>query len=275
MMDERENSKMGGDVLNLEDGKSQSVIRRRPQRGAATIDPGSRIRSLKCFDEVDRQIRSGVYIRQVARYIQLEAKELTDMSIDAVGFLVKQHRDWVEKETTEVDREREHQGQPGVDEDDPFYELRALQRKFRDMEERIDMEVKTERSLKKLFSTTHKEFLTLAQLGKMILSRKAALGELDTERGGKQQHIGSGQPGRIDMARVVEDPESRHKVLGFFEMMTDDPGFIEEILQEREGPKKKRRRRRKKKKAVQEGGQAGQKKVIKVKKKRRLKKDSE
>jgi len=84
--------------------------------------------------------------------------------------------------------------------------------------------------LSKLFSNTHKEYLTLNKVGEDILDRQEKLGLLNVERGGTRQRLGSGQPGRIDVANVVQDPEKRHRVLSFMETFIRNPNLMEDIV---------------------------------------------
>lgn len=188
-------------------------------------DPGSKIRSLKCFVEVDQRIRKGEFLRNVVHYIQDEMGELTKISPKALMYLLRQYKDYVFSDDAILD------GIPTREEDaeDPFYELHSLQRHYRAMENRINMEVETETALQKLFSTTHKEYMQLLKMGKEILDRKAKLGLLNRERGGQRQRVGSGQPGRLDIANIVANPESRQRVLSLIEAMVGDPKFLDSL----------------------------------------------
>lgn len=232
-------SDMDEGVTSLEDHRERSLsgddgatIRKRPpkRRAPSTRDPGSQVRRLECFPEVDQMIREGTYLRQVANFIHQDRGELTDLSLRAVIFMLRDYRDYVFSDDAVLDGEA---GSDRPDEDDPFYELYSMQKLYRAMEKRIEMETETERNLTKLFSTTHKEFLTAARLGETIMKRKEKLGLLRKERGGVRQRVGSGMPGRIDIAQVVANPESRQRVMGFVETLIQDPDLLDNLSQGR------------------------------------------
>ena len=193
--------------------------------GRRIQDPGSKIRSLKCFVEVDQMVRRGEFLRNVANYIQEEAGELKQVSPKALMFLLRQYKDYVYRDDSILDGEPRRQ----EDKEDPFYILHSMESKYRLMEGRIDMEVETETALQKLFSTTHKEFHGLLEFGEKILNRKEKLGLLNRERGGQRQRVGSGQPGRLDFASIVTNPESRQRVLSLVEAMVGDSKFLDSL----------------------------------------------
>jgi len=210
-------------------------------------DPG-KIRRLKCFAEVDRMIREGVFLRDVEDYIRSQG-EMEGVSRAAIRSMIRRHKKYVFSDDSVLDGDLNTNE---VDEDDPFYALYSLERKLRQMERRIDMEVQTEENLSKLFSTTHKEFLTHFRLAKGILDRRDKLGLLKKERGGTRQRVGSGTSGRVDVQDVISKPESRHKVLGLVEALMRDPELLDHIgddkkdVQKVKTPRPKRRKRRKK-----------------------------
>ena len=128
--------------------------------------------------------------------------------------------------------------------DNVFSELDGLCRMFRVMEERITMEVATEKNLNKLFSTTHKEVEAFARLGKDILTIKAKLGMLDVANISKAANL---LPGRTNVAEVVSDPAARHRIAGFVDALIGDPELLEDFSFDDDEKKPKKRKKRAKK----------------------------
>lgn len=227
----RKDDDMGSDITRLSEKRSEAqdkpVQRTYRKRIPA---PSMRLKQLECFEEVDRMVRAGEYSRTIASYIQEEAGEYLDATFDAVVRAIQRYRQSLDEVgvTTKINSD-------DVDEEDPFYELKMLEEKFQQQCKRIDMEVSTEQSLKKLFSTTHKEFEILNFMGGNILKLKKQLNLLssDTGRRGK----GKGHVGRLDIARIVESPESRHKVLSFVETMIENPDLMDDLLEAKDSIK--------------------------------------
>lgn len=270
---------MDGDITQIEerrrgqrgDPQLPGTTRVRPPRASKTVDPGGTIRGLDCFEEVDRMVRQGTFLRSIVNYIQIDCCELTELSDGAVLHLLKDYRERV----TSDDDLRPTPTSPAafdVDPTDPLFELAEMQRRFREIGERIDIEVSTERSLNKLFSTTHKEYLTMDKVAKGILDRKNELGILQTERGRRRQRHGSGHPGRIDVPRLAASPETRRKVLSFVEALMGDPDLMETIAKERKAPKKTTKKG--KKKVAKKKGKKAKKEAVK-KAEKKIKKSTE
>ena len=207
--------------------ESGTVKRQRPPR---TRDPGSRLRSLGCFKEVSQMVREGGYLRRIARYIQVECGELTELSDKAVMYMLHEYRDYIFSEDVISDTTPDA---GGVSED-PFRELHLMQQNMELVNERIQMEVATERQLNKLFSTTHKEFLTLQRLGDSILKKKKELNLLDQSRGGMRQRVGSGLPGKLDVVEEMANPASRQRILNFIDTVASDPTLMDTLMDESE-----------------------------------------
>lgn len=226
----------------------EELIRERPPatRRTRVRDPGSQIRRLACFDVVDQMVRQGKFLREIVSYIQGERGELTELSDRAVMFMVRDYKESLYSDDLGPD------GIPDPDKpdpDDPLYQLHSLERFYKILEERIEMEVTTEKNLTKLFSTTHKEFGRLQSLGVQIHKLKETMGLLRSERGGVRQRVGSGLPGRLDIPEIVTSPESRHKVMGLVEALIGDPELLSDLVDGSQKKQKtsrpKRRKRRK------------------------------
>ena len=216
---------MSSDVTQLSKKQSEAKKKASPRtyrrRSSSTT---MRLRKLKCFPEVEEMVKAGEYARTIAAFIQEEAGEYLEVSFDAVIRSVYRYRQSLDKGGIVT-----QPGQEDVDEDDPMFELKAMEDKFRIQSDRIDMEVATEKALKKLFSTTHKEFEIFNLMGKDILKLKKQLNLLNSDAGPRGKS--KGHVGRLDIARVVESPESRHKVLSFMETMIENPDLMDDLLE--------------------------------------------
>lgn len=236
-LDERRNSQTAG--LSL-DSTKRPPDKRRFRMG----DPNSAIRRLKCFSEVHDMICAGRFLREIIDFIHTEG-ELRELSRSAVRVMLQRYKSHVFSDNSVLDGDIKK----GVgDDDDPIRALHVLERSLRQMEERIDMEVAVEKQLSKLFSTTHYEYLAQLSIAREILKRRGDLGLLKKERGGIKQRVGSGTPGRIDVAQVIANPESRQKILGLVEALVKDPELLGRIpgrpsgIQGKKKNRKKRRR---------------------------------
>jgi len=267
MYREMDDSDMDEGVTKIEDLRQRSgvpgdgvVPQRPPRKRLVGRNPSFQLRSLKCFEDVDLMVKKGELIRSIVSFIQQDKTdsegnliegELKDMSSSAVWHLVNNYRKYLMSDDAVVDKATP---QDRPEEEDPFFELYKMQEHFKLMDQRIAMETATEKNLTKLFSTTHKEFLTAARLGDLIMMKKEKLGLLRKERGGVRQRVGSGAPGRLDLSEIVSNPESRQRVLGFVEALFGDPELLEEIggkkKEAEEKPKKVRSKREKRKRRI-------------------------
>lgn len=185
--------------------------------------PRTRLESLTCFPRVQEMVRAGLYTRKIAEFIQ-DMGEYNDVDLDTVIRAVRNYRKSLEDagSTDVVDDTNE-------DRDAALYELDVMRKFFHLHSERIEMEVETEKGLRKLFSTTHKEFEVLEKLGSRILQLKKDLKLMD-ERGGRRGGgIGESRIGRLDMAEVASNAESRQKVLGAVEMIMGDSDLLQDM----------------------------------------------
>lgn len=187
--------------------------------------PATKLRRLKCFVEVDKMVREGQYARTIARYIQGEAEEYLEVTEASLIGVVQRYKNGLESAGVKVGSE----GKEFDDEIDPYVELRVLEEMFQTQKGRIVMEVQTEQNLRKLFSTTHREFEVLNAMGTNILKLKKALNLIGSNMKKTRGRM-TIQAGRVDWARVVESPESRHKVLSFVEMMVDNPELMDDLV---------------------------------------------
>lgn len=185
----------------------------------------STIRNLKCFKELHKRlIEQGHPVKTTARWIQEERNELTDLPFETVAKFLYDYRESipatqrakplnlaVEKAVEEV-----HEG---------IEELQELHRLYKVQMQRIEIDFQTEKNIKKLLPTMSQEIRTARE----ILSASA---QLKMDLGLNERHLGT-----VDVettlladvaekyadspavAKVLDDGESRRKVLGLAERL--------------------------------------------------------
>jgi hypothetical protein len=223
----------GGEVISIGSGTEEKEIsvRRSPRKRSIPRDSTSRLRSLKCFTKVDELVRAGVFARTIAEHIQDESGEYMDVSFDAVVRAVRRYREQLENAGVRAAQEA---AGDKPDEADPMFELYELQRNYREMRSRIDMEVATEKQLNKLFSTTHKEFMVAKDILSTILEEKRKLGIIGKDMDKNQRRgVVDGVAGRLDYNTAISNPESRQKVLAVVEMLFNDPELMDSLVKDK------------------------------------------
>lgn len=184
-----------------------------------------KLRALGCFDEAYERICSGWPITQVARFIQDERREYTDISrkgleqqltefrksIPATHLVAKRFPDIFDKALERVEE--------GIDELEELAELYRIQKN------RIAIDYKTEKSIHKLLPSMTAEIREARQILESMSTLKMDLGinhrapknvdvsgtvELDAP-------ISVSQFGSERVQKVLDDPESRRRVAGVME----------------------------------------------------------
>lgn len=209
-------------------------------------DPGAQIRRLKCYPEVDQMVRQGSYVKDVVTYIHGEG-ELTHLSAEAVGHIVMRYKRHVFSDHMVEDSGDVIKKIGDLDKDNPASVVFALQEMYYLMMDRIRMESETEKTLNKLFSTTHKEFMTMTIVGRELLK---FMKEFDMMNSTTPLSQKSGSfPGGVDVGGVATNPnpESRQKLLGILGIVMNNPDMLSGMLDKvNEGEKKSNRPKRKK-----------------------------
>lgn len=216
--------------------KASVTTRVRPQRTSAVRDPETVLMRLECWPEVRKMLQEGVFLRAIIKHI----REKGEMEKLPDGTILSALRDQREKMLSD-DVEREVAPVHDLDPSNADGVLRELQRQFGSMARRIDMEVETERNLNKLFSGTHKEFIALNMLGDSLLKHYEKRGDTGRDADGRQR-IGSGSPGRVDVSRVIANPESRHRVMELVETIVGDDELLDDLISNGVGDTPKKRK---------------------------------
>jgi hypothetical protein len=183
-----------------------------------------RLRGLNCFEEVHKRILAGWALAAVAKYIQEDAKEYTDITRDRMVAMLGSYREslppgqLVSVRMPEVLHKAVSKIESGLD------ELAELEKLYKWQCERIEIDMATEKKLNKLFKGTGAEMY----IAMRILKNRA---ELKMDLGIDKRHIGqldvdthltadlSARYGREEVSKVINDPASRRKALNFAERL--------------------------------------------------------
>lgn len=199
----------------------------RPQ---SRVTGQSRIRNLKCFQEVYDRILDGWTLNEVAKFIQDIKKELTDLTPGALVQALQDFRGTIppaeltKKRLTPVFNKAKAKVEEGID------ELAEMERLYKLQMDRIEIDVATEKKIKKLMPSTGQE----VRIAKEVLS---AYADLKMDLGLSKRHIGQMQvdarlmadvavkyQGAPEVQEVMNNAQSRKKVLNLVERLLSTSG---------------------------------------------------
>jgi len=185
----------------------------------------SRLRDANCFSEIDRRLRLGWTTPALAKAIQHEFNELTDLSITYIRKLIDQYRSTIPaaelsmaSPNSIVARNANKKLSDGIN------ELEEIEKLYKIQMERIQIDFGNEKTLKKLFPTTGREVYVAMKLIKQSADLKMDLGLVKRQLGtmeftGQVAAEVTDRYGKDSIGKVIADPESRRKVLGMAERL--------------------------------------------------------
>ena len=182
-----------------------------------------KIRSLKCYEEVYKRICGGWAATELARFIQEDKKELTDISRSQLAQNLRSFRqkipagDLVAKRFPQVFQDAKESLEYGLDELAELEDLYMLQM------QRVGIDFKTEQAIGKLMPSMTSEIREARQILESIAELKMELGI--HQRAPEQHNVSvEGQvEARLEtdlekypegVKKVLENPESRRRVQG-------------------------------------------------------------
>lgn len=185
----------------------------------------TKLKACSSFEEADRRLRLGWPVTEVARFIQEESGEYTDVTFDSLCETLSRYYATIpaaEKGTgvnSLVARKAAKALSDGLDEVEELKKLYEIQL------ERIEIDFQHEKNMNKLLPTTWKEIQVAMKLAnqsaqlKMDLGLvKRQIGQLDVSAG--QHALEAGERyGRESVGKVMADPEARRRVLGLAEKL--------------------------------------------------------
>lgn len=183
-----------------------------------------KLRGLKCFSDVHDRVFQGWPISDLARYIQDDRQEYTDVTRDALIQVLKSYRSsippaqLIQKRMPQTFAKAAEKVDEGLDELDELGKLYKLQM------ERIEIDRGTEKKIHKLLGNMSQEVRVAAE----ILGRYATLKQ---DLGLARRNLGTlnieaqvnakieGQYGNPSIVAVISNPVSRRKILGIAERL--------------------------------------------------------
>lgn len=220
---------------------AQTSARRKRQKQKSRIKPQNRsvkfqnLRQLKCFREVHDRIIRGWPISEVARFIQDDQQEYSNVTRNSLVTILHEYRksippaDLLRSTVPGAVMNAVKQVEEGVD------EIESLEKLFRLQMERIGIDHTIEKNAKKLFPSMTQEIKAakeilgeLAQLKMDLGLANRHLGKLDVETTATQVSL---RYGNENVAKVLADPESRQRLLGLLKGVV----HLEKVRREEDG----------------------------------------
>jgi len=199
-----------------------------------------KLRALTCYQEVYERICAGWPLAQVARFIQEERREYTTISRHGLEQQLADFRkqmppgDLVQKRFPDVFDKAKEAVEHGID------ELAELEELYRIQMHRIGVDFATEKGIGKLMPSMTAEIREARNLLKDMAELKMEMGVLGRAPKGVDVSVGVEVEATLSedmMARfgdgavkeVLQDPESRRKVMGVVERFLKLPAASEEV----------------------------------------------
>ncbi len=185
----------------------------------------SSVRNLRCFKEVHRRlIDNGESARSVARYIQDEQREQTEVALPTLVQRLISYRSTVPA-MQRAGPMSKHYEAAAAEVSEGIDELKELTRLYNIQMERISIDFQTEKNIKKLLPTmsqemrTAREILATSSQLKMDLGvHQRNLGKIDVETT-VMADVAARYAESPAVATVLKDGDSRRKVLGLAERL--------------------------------------------------------
>ena len=228
------------------DGPSAEIIQM-PRDGQARPVHRSRtyikLRAVKCFKEVHQMLLDGFGPAAVADFIQKEKKEYTDVTRSSLIYTLRKYRseipavDQMKAKLPDHVEKAEAKVRSTLNELDELQDLYLLQRN------RIDIDYKLEKQVKKLIPTTNQEIRTATEILRTSAQLKVDIGMTAQILGGNNNDPSLAETlakkvTNAAVAKVLEDPQKRLRLTALatklFGMAGDER--VEKALQNEEAP---------------------------------------
>lgn len=181
-----------------------------------------RLRGLKCFTEVHTLVLEGWPPSRVAEFIQKEKGEYTDITDASLTQTISDYRSSLPKGEVVKATMPEFYARAATEVKEEFSALDEMTKLYKMQMERIQIDLAVEKSIKKLMPHTMTAEMRAAR--EMLHD----IAELEMDLGLNKRHLGvvdveaqvmSDVESRYDpsVARAMEKPESRRKLLGIAE----------------------------------------------------------
>ena len=200
--------------MSLAATKKDTRFKTRASQGAKFV----RLKQLRCFTELHERTANGWPISEIARWVQVDKGEYTDVTRGSLTTLLHDYRNALPRtallgKIPSVVVKAKEEVEKGLD------ELKELERLYTMQLERIQIDFNTEKQIKKLMPTMTQEIREAKSLLETYTDLKVALGLNATAvpaMDGEVTLVASieARYGTKAVAKVMGDPESRRKVLG-------------------------------------------------------------
>lgn len=190
-----------------------------------------KLRSLKCFNEVHDRICRGWPLAEVARFIQDDRQEYSEVNRNSLIWTLNKYRDELPPGVLVAKAMPHAYVEAAQTVREGFNELDELQKLYKLQMTRIEIDHSTEKKMGKLFSSMTQEVKQAREILEAIGSLKMDLGlnerhlgKLDIETGVMAEVVG--KYGKNSVNKVLANPESRQKLLAiankFMQASQDD-----------------------------------------------------
>jgi hypothetical protein len=224
--------------MSLDDIDVEKAVRLNPVKKAQELGLIQtlieRIRELPYIDLLKKMALDGRSFMDIARYVQGERKDLVDVDPDSLRIKLS---GYLRKNLDYSDVLKKNGGfKGGLIPDEIKRRVNAMSQKIDELEEleglyrmqleRIKIDYDTEKNIKKLFATTHKEFLTAADILHKSFAIKESLGiahagrsKLNGDTDDDARLIDAEKRFGSNVNKVLRSPESRRKLLSALEIV--------------------------------------------------------
>ena len=179
-----------------------------------------RLRGLKCFETVHQRLLDGWAVSQVADYIQKDCGEYKDIGRASLETILSDYR--ASLPAAEVVKKLPHYFAKTVQKvEESLDELAEMEALYRKQLERIDIDLKTEKTIGKLLPSMTQEMRAAREILSDIAQLKMDLG-LNQRNLGKVEVEATvvadvAQRYDVKVVKAMESPDSRRKLLGIAE----------------------------------------------------------
>lgn len=225
---------------------------RKAKLAAGRDDKFSKLTDLNCFDEVRQKILNGWTVSDLVKYIQKDQLEANDMSEQALSITLYKYRrsippvdfvqtvaatDSLPRKLVPIHNSVVEQLKSGLD------ELAEMERLYAIQLDRVHRESDLEKKNGKLFPSMTQEVRVAKEILESSASLKMDLG-LTPRHLGKMEaetrlvHDVAQRYGNEAVARVLSDPESRHRLASVaqrFMLSAQGAEVLQELLEQSEG----------------------------------------
>jgi len=213
---------------------------RRVKPVSRKLDKFERLRSLRCFEDVNEMITTGWPLAEIAKYVQKTKHEYTDVEELSLIYILQSYRRSLPP-TTLMSRRLPHVFQKASQEVRDGLDVLAEMSKLYEIQmKRVEIDFTLERAAKKLIPSMTQEVKEARSLLEGIQKMKMDLGLDERHLGTLQLDSGASDEvvtryGKSSVRRVLDDPQASRKVLSLAERFVQISQARDEYEEEDEG----------------------------------------